>query len=733
MSDNNCSIFFDNIYEYFEKYSDLDDLDITYSQIVNCIDPSENNNIIMVIFKNISKNNMTRIEYKVIPLFNKVINIIKSNTSNNQYDRVLKELFNKTDSLQNNWLQILIQRLDYRYNNNNANHKYIKLVIYSLSNIIDKYIEYTDITNINYFKDTALLQAANNKYLNNITLKHIANEETIKYTNDSGDSVLLISSYNHNNLELLDELLDKFSDIDVNVINKYENNVLFNLIIYENDKESDKKLIISIVNKLIDKGINLKHSTQSGANALTYCIVYNKPDIFKLVFDKLITTDKKYIIDSTQSFINSNSSSNIMKYYNEHIPLKDRYPSGSNAIPLLTPSTNKIPSSDITIKYGVELEICIKLDSKCIKRDIDTGSIIYTHRDNNSEHNIDTTNPKEWYDLTAIYLDSYIKQRAKTNNQFKRLLNKLKDTYKFFVVTNTPKNKKYNYIYDLDKLQLIRKDGIIDYKSPIITTDISVKCGDYKYLYNKRRMPTLDEIKKEYNITNDNDIEHTFHIEFVTPILSCDPIIGKNGISYDLSPLNELFLLIGMDKQGCYVTNKSQGFHVNLSLVNNKTGKGLPLLREFFKTQFFKNYIEWEKEAYPKYRKEESEYAMPLYSIINPNNNSGYAKIASNKYVSLHRKDLPELVEVRLFSATNDYKGLVGRTKEAIALLYSSYNKWYSSIQSSIYPDRPIKNSTRKKRNNYINLGSKPNINIRNTKRFKTKNKRNVQKKIPNY
>ena len=588
---DNCSIFFSNIYEYFEKYTRLEDLDITYNQILNCTN-DYGDNIIVLIFRNISTYDTSKVEYKVIPLLNKVISIVKSNTSANNYDRIIKEIFNKPDYNKNNWLQLLIQTLDYRYSNT-TNHNQIKFILHSLSDILNTYIPYTNINNENNYGDIALLNAVNNKYFNNITLDYLATEKNINHLNDSGDSAILICSYNHTNLELLDKLLDKFSNIDVNIINKYENNTLFNLIIYDKEDESNKKIILSIVNKLIDKGINLKHTTSSGSNALVYSIIYNKPDIFKAIFDKLITSDKQYIINSTQTFINS-SSPNITKYYNEHISLKDRY--SSNFIPLMTPSNDKIPSSDISIKYGVELEICVKLDKKCIKRDVNTGSIIYTHRHNNSEHNIDTSDPKEWYDLTSIYLDNYIKQRSKTNEQFKRLVNKMKDKYKFFVVTNTPKNKKYKYIYDLDKLQLIKKDGIIDYTNPIITTDISVKCGDYKYLYNERRIPTINTIRERFNITKDNDIENTFHIEFVTPILSCNPIIGKNGISYDLSPLNDLFLLIGMNKQGCYVTNKSQGFHVNLSLVNNKTGKGLPLLRDFFKTQFLRIILNGKKK-----------------------------------------------------------------------------------------------------------------------------------------
>uniref|UniRef100_A0A6C0DZ91 Uncharacterized protein n=1 Tax=viral metagenome TaxID=1070528 RepID=A0A6C0DZ91_9ZZZZ len=726
---NSCSDIFDNIDKYLEFDIKLDALEITYEDILKCYNYNDDN-IIMYIFRSISIDN----DDLAIDLLNKIISIIKTKTNptttnNTKYNEVLKEIFNKTDTNNNNWLQILCSRLDHKYINSSSRPRNIKSTIVILTPEIKKYIPLTNIDNINTSGENALLIACTNIYLNNISLKYLANKDNINYINKSGDTVLLKCSYNHINLELLDKLLDKYSNIDVNIGNN--TNVLFNLITYKKEEEniynegenlntyreegeednSDDSRLISIVNKLIEKGINLKYTTSSGLNALVLCILDNKVDIFKLIFDKLISTDKPYIVNSIKSFINNNASAasvspNIIKYYNSHILLKDKYSPTSNEIPLMTPSTDKIPSTDITIKYGVELEICIKLDKKCIKRDIDTESIIYSHFTSDSDPNINTESPKEWYDLTAIFLNEYITKRVKTNNKFKLLVRKSKELYKFIIVTNAPKNKDYTYVYDLDKLKLIKQPGTIDYTKPIITTDSSVICGDYKYLYDEGLL-NINKLKKEYNI------EHTFHIEFVTPILDCNPTIGKYGISYDLSPLNDLFMLIGMDKTGCYVTNVSQGFHVNLSLFNNKTRKPLPLLREFFKTQFIKNYVEWEKEAYPKYRKGVSKFAKPLYSLITPDKpNYGYSEIASNKYVSLHRKDLQELIEIRLFAATNDYKNLLIRTKEALALLYSSYNKWYSTVKPSIYPPviKTSKNNTRK-RNNYINLSGKPNKN----------------------
>jgi len=746
-----CEDIFINIDKYLEFDIKLDALELTYEDILKCSNNNYNNdNIIMYIFRNISIDN----DDLVIDLLNRIVSIIKTKTNpattnNTKYNEVLKEIFDKKDTNDNNWLQILCSSLDHKYINSSGTIN-IRSTIAILTPYIKKYIPLTDINNINKSGENALLIACTKKYLNNISLNYLANKGNINYINKSGDTVLLKCSYNHINLELLDKLLDKYSNIDVNIVNKYDTNVLFNLIIstkeeklnryreeenFNTDREEgeednlDNSRLISIVNKLIEKGINLKYTTSSGLNALIFCIMYNKVDIFKIIFDKLISTDKGslFIVDSIKSFINNNASAasvspNIIKYYNSHISLKDKYSPTSNAIPLMIPSTDKIPSTDITIKYGVELEICIKLDKKCIKRDIDTESIIYSHFTSDSDPNINTERPKEWYDLTAIFLDEYIKKRVK-NDKFKHLVHKSQERYKFIIVTNTPKNKDYTYVYDLKKLKLIKQPGTIDYTKPIITTDSSVICGDYKYLYDER-LPNINTLKKEYNITDENNIGHTFHIEFVTPILDCNPTIGKYGISYDLSPLNDLFMLIGMDKTGCYVTNMSQGFHVNLSLFNNKTGKPLPLLREFFKTQFIKNYVEWEKEAYPKYRKDVSKFAKPLYSLITPARpNYGYSEIASNKYVSLHRKDLQELIEIRLFAATNDYKNLLIRTKEALALLYSSYNKWYSTVKLSMYPPviKTSKNITRKRNN----LSSKPNNNT-----TRSNNRKNAREKM---
>lgn len=669
MSDD-CSVFFSNII----RSTDKNISDLSYNNIINCVNRSNNDNVINFLFRHVFSCDIYNINNNFKLLFDKIISIVKSNTPNNEYNKVEATLFNKLDNDNNNWLQIFIKTIINKCKAiKNTNYNTIRErseVITTITTILDKYIKYINVDRENNDGNNALLLCANIEYLNDISLKYLATETNINHINNYGNSAILTCLYSPFNIELLDKLLDRFSTIDVNIINNDGYNVLLNLIRYSK-YITNKKLVLNIIQKLIDNNINLKYSTPTGENALTIAYTEDNLDIFKIIFNTLIRTDIEYVKKSVSSFINTSNSSNIDKYIKN-----SKYQ--SNYIPLLIPATNMIPSPDIAIKYGTELEICVRLDKKCIGRDIDTST--------------SSNALNKWYKLVEIFLDNYIKQRAKTDTTFKKLVDKLYKIYKFIIITDTPKNKEYNYVYDLSTLELIPKKGTIDYTSPIITTDSSVVCGDYAHLYNSNGR--LNSIKKNYNISDENNIDHTFHIEFVTPILTCIPLVfGKNGISYDLSPLTDLFLLIGMDKKGCYVTNKSQGYHVNLSLVNKRTGKGLPLLREFFNSQFFKDYSDWEKMAYPKYRKNTSEYAKPLYSLENKNI---YSHIYKNKYVTLHRKDLPELVEIRLFGSSHNYTELVSRTKQVVSLLYSSYNKWYSDIKMSIYPNNARKNNARK-------------------------------------
>ena len=276
---------------------------------------------------------------------------------------------------------------------------------------------------------------------------------------------------------------------------------------------------------------------------------------------------------------------------------------------------------NIKPRFGVELEICVKLNSECLGKNTDI-------------------NPKSsnWIEMFKIYADSYLKNSP--------TVEKIKEKYEYIYVTENEKYG-YSYIYDLKDFTLKSQKGRIKYDRPFFTVDKSVQCGDYEEEYN--------------NTINQDIIRDTFHIEFVSPILD------------SITKLKDLLEFIGLTKPNCFISNKSAGFHVNVSLYNNETEKTLILGKEFFNNSFYPKYKKWETEWYPKVRKEKTRYASPLGNLNNANNI--YKASAATKYVALYRKN-PELYEFRLFGSNNNINTLLEYTTESITLLAESYKEW---------------------------------------------------------
>jgi hypothetical protein len=280
--------------------------------------------------------------------------------------------------------------------------------------------------------------------------------------------------------------------------------------------------------------------------------------------------------------------------------------------------------SDIKPRFGVELEICVKLNSKCVGVDI---------------------NPKEneWIKMFKIYADSYLKNSP--------TVDKIKDKYEYIYVTENEKYG-YSYIYDLKDFTLKPQKGRIEYDRPFFTVDKTVQCGDYEEKYN--------------NTINQDIIRDTFHIEFVGPIID------------SIDDLKDLLEFIGLTRPDCFISNKSAGFHVNVSLYDNETNKSLILSKDFFNNGFYPKYKKWESEWYPKVRLERTKFASPLGNLNNKNNI--YKASAATKYVALYRKN-PELYEFRLFGSNNDINTLLKYTNEAITLLATSYIEWSTDMK----------------------------------------------------
>jgi hypothetical protein len=274
--------------------------------------------------------------------------------------------------------------------------------------------------------------------------------------------------------------------------------------------------------------------------------------------------------------------------------------------------------SDVIVKFGVELEICVKLNSLCM---------------NKAAENI---RDKSWIELFQLYASSMFPKY--------KHVDKIREKYGYVYVT-TAEKYGYSYIFDLTDFTFKEQKGKIAYDRPFFTIDRSVQCGDYL---------------EEYSINSNNieKIRDTFHIEFVSPILD------------SMEDLKELLEFVGLYRPECFVSNSSAGYHVNISLANKSTGEPINITRDFFKIGFYPLYKEWEKDM----QTHSNEYAYRLLNIES-NKNNVYERTAANKYVAVYRKS-PYLYEFRIFGSNESIDVLIDYTKTATEMMMKAYTIW---------------------------------------------------------
>ena len=259
-------------------------------------------------------------------------------------------------------------------------------------------------------------------------------------------------------------------------------------------------------------------------------------------------------------------------------------------------------SDDIETRFGVELEVCVKINPKCIKYDTDT---------NLSNLNASNSFTLSFKDKFDIFFKSLILS-SPTYNQ-------IRDKYKYFIV----KDDAY-FIYDMNDI-IDKNTGNIkskefsdtdseyellkEYKVPIFMDDASIICGDV-YSYSKY----------DANIKDSS----SFHFECITPILSINGEITKSKVCKELSPY---LLFFGLYKPNCFIENYSMGFHVNASLFDKTSKKYISIASSPLLNHILKKYVEEERNLYSKVRTIKPSYhtngpyvahmAQPLYKNIN--------------------------------------------------------------------------------------------------------------------
>ncbi len=294
---------------------------------------------------------------------------------------------------------------------------------------------------------------------------------------------------------------------------------------------------------------------------------------------------------------------------------------------------------EIEPRFGVELEICIKLDKTCIGEDPQ-----FTPRA------LNTSRPKmgvegqyysevriQWLDKFLKYAEHYIKGNPITPKMYEK--------YEYVYVKGWGKYT-VDYIYDLSDFSLKPYKGRVDYTKPFFNQD-ALYCGD----------------SKSYDAEKNPELANTFNMEFITPILS------------SIDELKDLLEFIGLEKKGCFLTNQSTGYHVNVSLFNKTTGKPVILDKQYFVNHFYPRFKKWEIESYPKIRSEKTNFAKPLSNVAN---NVVYNTAKGDKYYTVYIKD-DDLYEIRAFGASSDIPTLLEYTTNAIQLIEEPYKEYMST------------------------------------------------------
>jgi hypothetical protein len=283
-------------------------------------------------------------------------------------------------------------------------------------------------------------------------------------------------------------------------------------------------------------------------------------------------------------------------------------------------------------RYGVELEICVKLTRACLRKPVSVDP---------------RTDP--WIKMFAIYADAYIKGTP--------VAKRLAEKYGYVYVTELEKYG-YSYIYDLKTGELIPQKGKIAYDRPFFTIDRSVYCGDHT---EDATTPAQTRKNRKTKSATRRSLEKTFHIEFVSPILE------------SFEDLEENLRLVGLGRPRCFISNLSAGYHVNVSLFDVDKKKPVILSKQFFERTFYPQYKAWEAKTYPKVREFRTKYAPPVSEVADAD---AFLQTGKSKYVALFRKN-PYLLEFRLFGSDNKIPLLVHYTKEAVGVLekaYTAYN-----------------------------------------------------------
>ena len=362
----------------------------------------------------------------------------------------------------------------------------------------------------------------------------------------------------------------------------------------------------------------------------------------------------------------------------------------------ILPAMNMIDS--VQTLFGVELEMCVRIEEGCIPFDSDISSRTSSEKFN-------------------LYFEHVLKPNWKYINE----------KHDFIIFEDDVYVKKY---FKNGTIEPASSADIAAYTAPFFYIDISVVCGDSS---NENRLETWNE--KKGRVVEKNK---SFAIECVTPILSIMGESTKEKIQTELLPYLYFF---GLLNPACFMSNYSSGFHVNVSLKNKTTREIIPITK--FRQIIFRHLVPYELRRYsevrtrrpiPNMNKElyESVWAQPtLHFFEKAFSEVSKSKLPEDKKKQLFIKIMNELkyyenklgalkikkdhvLEYRLYQSETDPDLLINYTSEAIELTHAMYRDFVLLSNTSSLPNDYFDLSSRilASYNKYKNMNMRKNKEI---------------------
>lgn len=317
--------------------------------------------------------------------------------------------------------------------------------------------------------------------------------------------------------------------------------------------------------------------------------------------------------------------------------------------------------SDISLdflesRFGVELEVCVKLSPDCIQ---------IPHSLTNFENTMTIKNKFDFFYTSILRKSSTFDFMASTYEYCALIMHTPSGVEFYFYNMTTPDEPALERKEIQDTVfanSLVRR--LARYEIPMFADDMSIICGD-----------TQGALLKEGAGIQD---PYSFRFECITPVLSIEGHVTQSKVRESVVPFLQFF---GLGSPNCFILNYSMGFHVNASLYIPEKGKYIAIGQPPFLNKLLRNYIAMERYLYKTVRTRKqagandsyvSNYARPLYENLNrfqaesggvPAEEIINTKMTENDYIEEKKKAIkrksPYLLEFRLFEGDSDMERLV--------------------------------------------------------------------------